>query len=76
MGERKQETDRVRATIQGHTTRKIITLTILLALAGCMSDARRCAGYGFTPGTSAYAQCQENLYMSRFGARPTTVFVY
>lgn len=56
--------------MRARALRLALALTALAALAGCVSDAElrqqdeaRCAGYGFKPGTDAFANClqQENL---------------
>jgi hypothetical protein len=55
---------------RGVALRLAAAVTALACLAGCESaaqirqrDATRCAGYGFKPGTDAFANClqQENL---------------
>lgn len=56
----------------------ITTLRILLAtaavalLSGCMTvaerrhaDESRCAGYGFRPGSDAFAKCLQNIDLDR-----------
>jgi GTP cyclohydrolase III len=50
-----------------------VFLTVALLLSACAADPARlaaaddqaCAGYGFTPGTDAYANCRMRLQMQR-----------
>ncbi|RWA80840.1 hypothetical protein [Mesorhizobium sp.] len=49
-----------------------ITVTGVI-LAGCMTerDRKKCADYGFKPGTDAMAQCMQNEDLARRGGGPT-----
>ncbi|MCY1560058.1 hypothetical protein D9M68_971520 [compost metagenome] len=47
--------------------RLFFAASLLLVLAGCetIEYQNRCSGYGFVPGTDAYANCVQRLDMSR-----------
>jgi len=52
--------------------RLLLAAGLLSALAGCMSaaeirarDDTRCRGYGFRPGTDAFARCLQNIDLDR-----------
>lgn len=48
--------------------RKYIVLGGLIVLAGCASDQQVCAGFGYAPGTNAFADCMQNRYAQRVAA--------
>lgn len=61
--------------------RLLVAVGLLSALTGCMStaeirarDETRCHGYGFRPGTDAFAKCLQNIDLDRSADRRATLY--